>query len=318
MLLAKMGLLWGMLALSVPVHPPADGHRATGGSSLAVLLEEEHQLQQKVKEIHRQFLQTAGKLKELDRRTGKANTDTRSPAAQSEQPLKTAVFKAVFKYGILGLPMVTASDRPVWSWAESGRERQEDPDALRERLVKEKEQLQAKQRQLYEQWHTVSSKIAKATGADYTEGCIEGLDLEKLAGKFSWPVPATKEVSSDYGWRRLNGEMEFHSGIDVAADLGDPIHASADGVVLYAGPARGFGNWIVIRHERGLMTVYGHMYPSGVNVKPGQTVRKGELIGRVGAAGQSFGPHLHFAVATGMKDGVMLTVNPWNFLEIEA
>ncbi|BCJ86691.1 M23 family metallopeptidase [Effusibacillus dendaii] len=131
---------------------------------------------------------------------------------------------------------------------------------------------------------------------------------------FTWPVPVTKEISSDYGWRFINGQKEFHTGIDVAADYGDPIDASADGVVLYAGPAEGFGNWIVIKHRHGLMTIYGHMYRKDIEVKPGQAVKKGQEIGRVGAAGQSDGPHLHFGIATGIKGDTMITVNPWNFL----
>lgn len=105
-------------------------------------------------------------------------------------------------------------------------------------------------------------------------------------------LPTSGQISSKYGprWGRN------HNGIDISAPIGTPIVAAESGKVIKAGPARGFGNWIVIDHGGGMTTVYGHMYASGILVSPGDEVKRGEQIGKVGNAGWSTGPHLHFEV----------------------
>ncbi|MET9327763.1 M23 family metallopeptidase [Tsukamurella sp. NPDC003166] len=97
-------------------------------------------------------------------------------------------------------------------------------------------------------------------------------------------------LTSNFGTRW--GAM--HGGLDLAAPLGTPLFAAADGVVTDAGPASGFGIWIKIRLSDGTVLVYGHMY--NVNVHAGQTVKAGDLISWVGSNGYSTGPHLHFEV----------------------
>lgn len=135
------------------------------------------------------------------------------------------------------------------------------------------------------------------------------------AGGWVWPVPASHNISSGYGWRTIFSQREFHNGIDIAAPAGTPIVAAASGVVLYAGTAEGFGHWIVIMHSEHLLTVYGHMYASGILVQPGEKVNAGQEIAKVGADGMATGPHLHFSVITGFDaNGYMITVNPSNYL----
>lgn len=85
-----------------------------------------------------------------------------------------------------------------------------------------------------------------------------------------------------------------HSGLDIAAPIGTPIYAAADGTVSDAGPASGFGLWVKVRHDDGTETVYGHV--NDFSVHPGQRVSAGEQIATVGNRGQSTGPHLHFEV----------------------
>ena len=85
-----------------------------------------------------------------------------------------------------------------------------------------------------------------------------------------------------------------HSGLDIAAPIGTPIHAAADGTVSDAGPAAGFGLWVKVRHDDGTERVYGHV--NDFSVQPGQRVSAGEQIATVGNRGQSTGPHLHFEV----------------------
>lgn len=108
------------------------------------------------------------------------------------------------------------------------------------------------------------------------------------------PVQNAGVISSPYGQRG----GEFHQGVDLPSNgLGSPIYAYADGIVVAAGPASGFGQWIVIDHVingQKVSTVYGHMYPDGVLVHRGERVHAGQLIGREGSNGHSTGPHVHF------------------------
>ena len=103
------------------------------------------------------------------------------------------------------------------------------------------------------------------------------------------PVPG--RVTSNYGYRPRFGRM--HKGIDLAIRSNDTIYAAFDGKVrLTAYEARGYGNYIILRHPNGLETVYGHL--NRHLVKPDQTVKAGQPIGLGGSTGRSTGPHLHF------------------------
>lgn len=111
----------------------------------------------------------------------------------------------------------------------------------------------------------------------------------KNSGPIQNPAPGAI-LSSGFGQRW----GEFHRGIDLAGPIGRPIHSSLDGVVVKAGPASGFGNWVVIDSlvdGKPVSMVYGHMYQ--FHVKEGQTVRAGDHIADIGNAGASTGPHLH-------------------------
>lgn len=103
-------------------------------------------------------------------------------------------------------------------------------------------------------------------------------------------------VSSRFGNRLdpFTKERTFHGGVDLAAPQGTQIHASADGVVVFAGQKGGYGNLIILRHRLGYETRYGHL--SEIMVKKGQKLEKGAILGRVGMTGRATGPHLHFEV----------------------
>lgn len=101
----------------------------------------------------------------------------------------------------------------------------------------------------------------------------------------------------------------FHYGIDLAAPMRTPEYAAADGVVLRAGAASGFGLAVYILHENGDVTVYGHM--DEILVEPGQYVDAGETIALLGNRGQSTGPHLHFEVHVGGINGEKIDPLPW-------
>ena len=118
-----------------------------------------------------------------------------------------------------------------------------------------------------------------------------------------WPTQGY--VSSPYGLRF--GGTEFHQGIDIAAEMGTPIVAAADGVVTAAGWNGGYGNMVDVDHGSGVVTRYGHA--SAVAVTVGQQVRRGQVIAYVGSTGRSTGPHLHYEVRVGGQP-----VNPAAYL----
>ncbi|MCE5292024.1 MAG: peptidoglycan DD-metalloendopeptidase family protein [Nocardiaceae bacterium] len=132
-------------------------------------------------------------------------------------------------------------------------------------------------------------------------GIPSGGDRLAPAGSFVKPVdPSTVTFTSGFGQR--TDPPGFHQGIDLAGQVGTPIFAAADGVVVAAGPAQGFGHWIVIDHQlNGQLTssVYGHMYADGVLVSQGDRVRAGQHIANIGNDGGSTGAHLHFEIWPG-------------------
>jgi murein DD-endopeptidase MepM/ murein hydrolase activator NlpD len=118
--------------------------------------------------------------------------------------------------------------------------------------------------------------------------------------------PTGGGINAAFGWR-TDPFPEFHKGLDLAADYGAPVHASASGVVASAGWEGGFGNKIDIDHGNGYHTWYCHLSHIGVAV--GERVAKGQPIAAAGSTGESTGPHLHYQV---MHDGV--AIDPMPFL----
>ncbi|MFP7487258.1 peptidoglycan DD-metalloendopeptidase family protein [Priestia filamentosa] len=110
----------------------------------------------------------------------------------------------------------------------------------------------------------------------------------------------TYTISSLYGSRYhpVLGTTRFHNGIDMAAPFGTSIFSASTGTVLFAGKSSGYGNWIVIQGDNGLTSIYGHMETGNLYVSPGERVSQGQFIAKVGSAGISTGPHLHFSVST--------------------
>ncbi|MCX8032077.1 MAG: peptidoglycan DD-metalloendopeptidase family protein [Thermoleophilia bacterium] len=126
-------------------------------------------------------------------------------------------------------------------------------------------------------------------------------------GVLSWPVAGP--VVSGYGYRihPIFHVRKMHTGIDIDASMGSPINAAAAGTVVAAGWRGGYGKCVILVHSGGLATLYGHL--SVISVEVGQTVKKGQTIGKVGSTGYSTGPHLHFEVRVNGDP-----VNPMGFL----
>lgn len=109
-------------------------------------------------------------------------------------------------------------------------------------------------------------------------------------------TPVKGILTSGFGYRNdpvTHGRGD-HQGVDIAAAPGQPVRASADGIVMRAGTIGGLGKAIYLAHGYGVTTRYGHM--SKVEVRPGQRVKRGDIIGRVGNTGRSTGYHLHYEV----------------------
>ena len=115
-----------------------------------------------------------------------------------------------------------------------------------------------------------------------------------------WPVSG--KISSIFGLRRFFNEQERnpHNGLDIAAPEGTDVRAAADGTVIETGDFFFSGNMVYIDHGQGLISLYAHL--SRIDVKPGDVLRRGDILGAVGQTGRVTGAHLHFAV---MSNGVL-------------
>jgi murein DD-endopeptidase MepM/ murein hydrolase activator NlpD len=114
---------------------------------------------------------------------------------------------------------------------------------------------------------------------------------------------ATPSIWPAHGWLTsrvgsrldpITGDRDFHAGLDISADHGSQVYATADGIVTHAAAEGGYGNLVVVDHGYGLETRYGHL--SRYSVRPGDTVKRGDVVGLVGSTGKSTGAHLHYEV----------------------
>ena len=122
--------------------------------------------------------------------------------------------------------------------------------------------------------------------------------------------PVHGNISSPFGMREhpTSGAENFHTGIDLAISLRNPVRATADGIVSFSGRNGGSGNLVVLEHGHGYTTLYAHN--SSLAVKIGQKVKRGDIISYSGSTGNSTGPHVHYEI---WKDGK--PVNPINYLK---
>jgi murein DD-endopeptidase MepM/ murein hydrolase activator NlpD len=122
--------------------------------------------------------------------------------------------------------------------------------------------------------------------------------------------PVVGMISSHYGQREhpKSGEEDFHSGIDISSSPGNPVKATADGIVSFSGWSGGSGNLVVLEHGHGFSTFYAHN--RSIPVKVANKVKRGDIIGYVGSTGNSTGPHVHYEI---WKDGK--PIDPVNYLK---
>jgi len=109
-------------------------------------------------------------------------------------------------------------------------------------------------------------------------------------------LPVNAPISSAFGVRKdpFTGKAQFHKGVDIAAPAGTPVVAALPGKVISAEYKPGYGNTVLVEHDGGLQTRYGHL--ESINVKAGDMVTSDDTLGKVGSTGRSTGAHLHFEV----------------------
>ena len=132
----------------------------------------------------------------------------------------------------------------------------------------------------------------KASQASYSS------NTKYVGGKMLWPCPSSTRITSTFGGRASPGGIGStnHKGIDIGASSGAAIVAALDGKVVYTGYNTARGNYVMIDHGGGIITLYQHGLNGSIKVSTGQSVSKGQTIMGVGSTGYSTGPHLHFEV----------------------
>ncbi|WP_295154579.1 M23 family metallopeptidase [uncultured Brachyspira sp.] len=144
-------------------------------------------------------------------------------------------------------------------------------------------------------------------GAKYT------LDerIDKFGQMFSIPTAITR-ISSVFGYRihPITGVRTKHMGVDIPGRINTPVYAARKGKVVFAGYSGGYGNLVIVRHDKGYTTYYGHL--NSITTSVGASVGVGVMIGRMGSTGKSTGSHLHFEVR---RNAVAL--NPADFIPIK-
>jgi len=169
-----------------------------------------------------------------------------------------------------------------------------EKEAAEKALAEEEKTSQEVARKIRE----IQAKLNKNKKSKYT------------GGVFTWPAPGYERITSEYGYRihPILKTKKLHTGIDIGAPSGASVVAAAGGTVTHAGWLGAYGNAILIEHGGNITTLYGHL--SSISVKVGDTVEKGDKIGKVGSTGLSTGPHLHFEVRVNGDP-----TSPWSYFK---
>jgi murein DD-endopeptidase MepM/ murein hydrolase activator NlpD len=173
--------------------------------------------------------------------------------------------------------------------------------AQKQNQIKPKENVMQKSKKITETAQKIENTLK------FVQSVIDKQKVRLACTPAIWP---TKGYLTDpFGWRihPITGRRSFHYGQDIATQLGNKIIATADGFVLSAENRGALGNLVIIDHNFGFTTWYGHL--AGFNVKEGDRVKRGQVIGYVGSTGRSNAPHLHYEVRVQGKPQ-----NPMNFI----
>ena len=172
-------------------------------------------------------------------------------------------------------------------------------------LTEEEKELSAKIDEYNKALQQLEAAARRASRVSYTS------NTKYVGGKMLWPCPSSTRITSTFGGRASPGGIGStnHKGIDIGASSGSAIVAALDGKVVYTGYNVARGNYVMIDHGGGIITLYQHGLNGSIKVSSGQSVKQGQTIMGVGSTGYSTGPHLHFEV---WENGT--PVNPINYV----
>lgn len=178
---------------------------------------------------------------------------------------------------------------------ESAQREMEEQIAAANALIAEYEESEEGHQALYEQAEEDEARIQALIRGQGGQSSGGGSGSNSGVGGFIWPTNSTRYVTSPYGHRicPFHGE-EYHNGADIGAPYGTPVLAAKSGTVIQAGWNGGYGISVMIAHDGGITTLYGHM--CDWNVTAGQNVAQGQVIGWCGSTGNSTGPHIHYTM----------------------
>ncbi|WP_017380034.1 murein hydrolase activator EnvC family protein [Paenisporosarcina sp. TG-14] len=188
-------------------------------------------------------------------------------------------------------------------------------------LTKDKHKLEEEHEEVLEVSKEVGNKVEAEQSrlievARQAETVSAPASAAPVTSSGTWTRPAAGQFSSTFGGRNIGSGDEFHYGSDIANSIGTQIVSAASGVVSHAGPMGTYGNVIMVTHSINgqiFTTVYAHL--SAINVRSGQSVSKGQAIGKMGSSGRSTGSHLHFEVHVGPWNGARSNaVNPIGYV----
>ena len=195
---------------------------------------------------------------------------------------------------------IVKQDKEVLTELDENKQEIEDNESLNN----DKIELEKLKSELEKEENELESEIEKIAAQSVVNG--EG----QVISSGSWPVPGHSRISSPYGYRihPIFNTKKMHTGIDIPAPTGTPAVAIDSGKVIFSGTKGGYGNTVMIQHDDGKVTLYGHNSKLAVSV--GQRVEKGQVVSKIGSTGNSTGPHLHFEVRINGKH-----VNPVPYIK---
>lgn len=156
------------------------------------------------------------------------------------------------------------------------------------KLSEEEKSIQAQIDEYNAQYAAIEAEIKMLS--------LNSISEEYIGGVMAWPIPGYTTITSKFGMRThpITGVYKLHSGVDISAPTGANFVAAADGVVTKASYNGAYGNMVIIDHGGGISTLYAH--GSEIMVQTGQTVKRNDVVLKVGSTGYSTGPHAHFEV----------------------
>jgi murein DD-endopeptidase MepM/ murein hydrolase activator NlpD len=247
--------------------------------------------EQRVSELRFLTEDQRDRLQKIDSQAAELENELRTYERQSDQIRK-----------MIGAPSTAGPSEPAATPAADDRQSMRDDDAFA-RVAERVERLRSESSRV----HVESDGLRTSALRVLNMRRLEDLARARVLAAIPSVNPAGPNVGvrSPFGWR-IDPWPEFHRGVDLDVDYGDPVRAAAAGTVVEAGYEGGYGYKVDIDHGNGYHTWYCHL--SKIDVQAGQYVMKAQHIAEVGSTGESTGPHLHYQI---MLDGTAVDPEPY-------